>query len=224
MPCGAVSLRYDYRLNGRRETVVIGRYDASLSARKPRKPDELGLGMAISLSEARILRDQAARAIQRGESPSRAKVEKRVDAAEALTFGKWAGKYFEEARCFSRARLPMRPSPVQSLTMYRSCGYECCGVCLRSRHCAVTEKSWFSRFGARGRSCFEFVVAFVAQSQFSAQPLDPVHADLHATFSRSCCSHSGPKRSRVRLWAASSSASRRGPCCVLSDASRLRHP
>jgi hypothetical protein len=36
MPSGAVSFRYDYRVNGRRETLVIGRYDPSLSARKPR--------------------------------------------------------------------------------------------------------------------------------------------------------------------------------------------
>ncbi|KVL50671.1 integrase [Burkholderia cepacia] len=97
MPSGTVSLRYDYRVNGRRETLVIGRYDPSLSARKPRKSDELVFGMAISLAEARMLRDQAAGEIQRGQSPSRAKVERRVEAAEALTFGKWVGKYFEQA-------------------------------------------------------------------------------------------------------------------------------
>ncbi len=28
-PSGAVSFRYDYRVNGRRETLVIGRYDPS---------------------------------------------------------------------------------------------------------------------------------------------------------------------------------------------------
>lgn len=48
-PSGAVSFRYDYRANVRRETLVIGRYDSSLSARKPRRPDEFGFGMAISL-------------------------------------------------------------------------------------------------------------------------------------------------------------------------------
>ena len=47
-PSGAVSFRYDHRVKGRRETLVIGRYDPSLSARKPRKPDELGFGMAIA--------------------------------------------------------------------------------------------------------------------------------------------------------------------------------
>ena len=87
MPSGAVSFRYDYRVNSRRETLIIGRYDPSLSARKPRKPEELGFGMAISLLEARLLRNHAYGAIQRGHSPSRAKVEKRVEAAEALTFG-----------------------------------------------------------------------------------------------------------------------------------------
>lgn len=50
--------------------------------------------MAISPPEARLLRDRAYGAIQRGESPSRAKVEKRVEAIEALTFGKWAERYF----------------------------------------------------------------------------------------------------------------------------------
>lgn len=44
-----------------------------------------------------MLRDLAAEQIQRGQSPSRAKVEKRVETAEALTFGNWAEKYFEQA-------------------------------------------------------------------------------------------------------------------------------
>ncbi|MGF6482266.1 tyrosine-type recombinase/integrase [Paraburkholderia sp. JPY419] len=96
MPSGAVSFRYDYRVNGRRETLVIGRYDPSLSARKVRKPGELEFGMAVSLPEARLLRDHAYGSVQHGQSPSRAKVERRVEAAEALTFGKWAGKYFAE--------------------------------------------------------------------------------------------------------------------------------
>jgi hypothetical protein len=108
-PSGAVSFRYDYRVNSRRETLVIGRYDPSLSARKPRKPDELGFGMAISLPEARLLRDQAYGAIQRGESPSRAKVEKRVEATEALTFGKWAEKYFVQP-AFADSTRSMRES------------------------------------------------------------------------------------------------------------------
>ncbi|EEA00889.1 hypothetical protein BH160DRAFT_3830 [Burkholderia sp. H160] len=49
MPSGAASFRYDYRINGLLETLVIGRSDPSLSARKPRKPDELGFGRRNTL-------------------------------------------------------------------------------------------------------------------------------------------------------------------------------
>jgi hypothetical protein len=52
-PSGAVSFRYDYRVSSRRETLVIGRYDPSLSARKPRRPDELGFG-ANEFKKAKI--------------------------------------------------------------------------------------------------------------------------------------------------------------------------
>lgn len=40
---GAVSFRFDYRLNGRRETLVIGRYDPGLPARGARAADKLSL-------------------------------------------------------------------------------------------------------------------------------------------------------------------------------------
>ena len=94
---GIVSFRFDYRINGRRETLVIGQYAASLGARKPRGFGELDYGMSLTLAEARLLLTRAHRSVEQGESPSRAKVEKRVEAAEALTFGKWAEKYFAEA-------------------------------------------------------------------------------------------------------------------------------
>ena len=38
---GVVGFRFDYRINGRRETLVIGQYDSSLGARKPRDAEEL---------------------------------------------------------------------------------------------------------------------------------------------------------------------------------------
>ena len=94
---GVVSLRFDYRINGRRETLVIGKYDSSLGAKKPRDLVELDYGMSLTLAEARLLLTRAHRSVEQGESPSRAKVEKRVEAAEALTFGRWAEKYFAEA-------------------------------------------------------------------------------------------------------------------------------
>lgn len=52
--------------------------------------------MSLSLAEARLLLERARREVEQGISPSRAKVEKRVEEAEALTFGKWAEKYFAE--------------------------------------------------------------------------------------------------------------------------------
>lgn len=94
---GVVSFRFDYRVNGRRETLVIGKYDSTIGAKKSRELDELDYGMSLSLAEARLLLTQAHRLVEQGESPSRSKVEKRTEAADALTFGSWAEKYFAEA-------------------------------------------------------------------------------------------------------------------------------
>lgn len=94
---GVVSFRFDYRVNGRRETLVIGKYDPTVGAKKPRELDELDYGMSLSLAEARLLMTRAHRSIEQGESPSRSKVGKRTEAADALTFGSWAEKYFAEA-------------------------------------------------------------------------------------------------------------------------------
>ncbi|MGY4478617.1 tyrosine-type recombinase/integrase [Bradyrhizobium sp. USDA 3364] len=93
LPTGTRAFRFDYRINGRRETLAIGKYDP---ASKPeRNPDELEYGMSLSLREARSLLDRARREVERGISPSRAKVEKRTEAAKALTFGGWAEHYFK---------------------------------------------------------------------------------------------------------------------------------
>jgi integrase len=96
-PSGTISWRFDYRLNGRRETLTIGRYDASLGAKSTRPADALDFGMSLSLAEARLLLTRARRAVEQGESPSRAKVDQRAKSADALTFGAWATKYFAEA-------------------------------------------------------------------------------------------------------------------------------
>ncbi|APR35684.1 tyrosine-type recombinase/integrase [Paraburkholderia sp. SOS3] len=101
---GAVSFRFDYRLNGRRETLVIGRYDPGLPARGARAADELTFGMSMRLAEARLLLERARREVEQGVSPSRRKVEKRVEAADAMTFGKWAEKYFVEAKLAESTR------------------------------------------------------------------------------------------------------------------------
>lgn len=101
---GNISFRYDYRLNGRRETLVIGQYDPSLAAKHSREVSALEYGMSISLAEARQLLTQARRAIEQGDSPSRSKVEKRIEANEGMTFGRWAEKYFAEAKLAESTR------------------------------------------------------------------------------------------------------------------------
>jgi hypothetical protein len=108
-PSGLVSFRFDYRLNGRRETLVVGRYDSRQQpVRGAREPHELNFGMSLSLAEARLLLARARRDVEQGISPSRAKVEKRVEAAEALTFGKWVEKYFAEANLAESTRAMRR--------------------------------------------------------------------------------------------------------------------
>lgn len=112
---GNISFRYDYRLHGRRETLVIGQYDADLGAKHQRELDQLHFGMPLSLAEARLLLTRARRSLEQGESPSRSKVEKRIEASEALTFGKWAEKYFAEARLADSTRAMRRSVYVRNL-------------------------------------------------------------------------------------------------------------
>ena len=45
---GNISFRYDYRVNGRRETLVIGQYDPNLGAKYQRELSELDYGMTLS--------------------------------------------------------------------------------------------------------------------------------------------------------------------------------
>lgn len=94
-PSGSVSLRYDYRIGKRRETLTLGRYDATASARVPRPLEVLEFGMGLSLAEARLLLNKAKRSLEQGVSPSRAKAEKKAAETEALTFGKWVERYLE---------------------------------------------------------------------------------------------------------------------------------
>lgn len=94
-PSGTKSFRYDYRLDGKRETLTIGRYEEGTRTLSEKELDEIDFGGVISLADARALRDRARRMVKAGLSPSKIKIEKRAIAAEAPTFGAWASKYFE---------------------------------------------------------------------------------------------------------------------------------
>jgi hypothetical protein len=97
-PAGLKSFRYDYRVGGRRETFVVGRYDETLGAKSTRPLDQLAYGISMTLAEARVLLAAARLSVEMGESPSKAKIEKReadVKAeAKAVTFDTWVQKNF----------------------------------------------------------------------------------------------------------------------------------
>lgn len=96
-PAGGVSFRYDFKLNRRGETLVLGRYDANAARQVPRELDELQYGMRLSLAEARLLLTRARRAVELGQSPAREKAESKHRVRDAMTFGAWAEKFFAEA-------------------------------------------------------------------------------------------------------------------------------
>jgi integrase len=94
-PSGTKSFRYDYRLDGKRETLTIGRYLEGTRSRTEVELDTLDFGAVISLADARVLCDRARRMVKAGLSPSKVKVEKRASESAAPTFGAWAARYFE---------------------------------------------------------------------------------------------------------------------------------
>ncbi len=76
-PSGAISFRYDYRLNGRRETLTIGRY---------------GFG-GISLAAAREKLRNARRLVGEGISPALQKQREKARGPETQTFGDHANRW-----------------------------------------------------------------------------------------------------------------------------------
>ncbi|WP_129088608.1 tyrosine-type recombinase/integrase, partial [Cronobacter sakazakii] len=76
---GAVSFRYDYRINGRRETLTIGRYG----------PD------GISLAEARVELNTAKKLLSQGISPAAAKRDGKNQIRGAETFATFTVAYMK---------------------------------------------------------------------------------------------------------------------------------
>lgn len=77
MPSGAISFRLDYRLNGRRETVYLGKYARD----------------GISLARARELCIDARRAVSEGRSPAIEKQREKRRLKEAKSFGEFGEKW-----------------------------------------------------------------------------------------------------------------------------------
>ena len=87
-PAGTVTFRYDYRLNGRRETLTIGRYGLD--------------GLSLARARERCL--EARRAVADGRSPSQEKQRQKRRLAEAKTFGEFTVRWAAEARMADSTR------------------------------------------------------------------------------------------------------------------------
>ncbi|RRH96929.1 DUF4102 domain-containing protein [Mesorhizobium tamadayense] len=87
-PTGQISFRYDYRVNGRRETVTLGRY---------------GEG-GISLAEARDRCLAARKMVAAGKSPAKEKQRDKRRLAETGTFGDAGRRWFKEVKMADSTR------------------------------------------------------------------------------------------------------------------------
>lgn len=82
-PRGTITFRLDYRLNGRRETLTIGRYGAKN-------------GISLLMARERCL--EARRAIAEGQSPCQEKQREKRRLSEAKTFEEFTRRWLDEAR------------------------------------------------------------------------------------------------------------------------------
>lgn len=81
LPSGSITFRYDYRLNGRRETVSLGRYG--------------GAGLTLLAARERCL--DAKRAVQAGRSPAHEKQREKRRIKEAKSFGEFGATWFKKS-------------------------------------------------------------------------------------------------------------------------------
>lgn len=91
-PTGALTFRFDYRLNGRRETVIIGRYGKT----------------GVSLARAREKLIEAKLMIQDGISPAFEKRREKRRIKEAKCFGEFGERWLQDARMADSTRAMRR--------------------------------------------------------------------------------------------------------------------
>lgn len=87
-PGGTITFRYDYRLNGRRETLTLGRYGAD--------------GISLAKARERVL--EARRAVAGGQSPAQDKQREKRRLTEAKRFGEFTVRWAAEARMADSTR------------------------------------------------------------------------------------------------------------------------
>lgn len=87
-PAGTITFRYDYRLNGRRETLSIGRYGPT----------------GLTLAKAREQCMRARQAVSEGQSPSQEKQRTKRRISQAKTFGEFTTRWSAGARMADSTR------------------------------------------------------------------------------------------------------------------------
>lgn len=92
---GTVTFRYDYRLNGRRETLTIGRYGPS--------------GISLAMAREKLL--DAKKAVAQGKSPAHEKQREKRRLTAAKNFGDMTAQWLAGARMADSTRA-MRKSIV----------------------------------------------------------------------------------------------------------------
>lgn len=85
---GAVSFRYNYRINGRQETLVLGKYGPA----------------GLSLQEARSRLNEAKKLLSEGKSPSRLKSQLRTQSAAGVSFSTWAEQWLQKYKMAESTR------------------------------------------------------------------------------------------------------------------------
>lgn len=98
-PAGTISFRYDYRINGRRETLTIGRYGRG--------------GISLALAREKLL--DARRAVREGKSPAVEKQRQKRQRAMAKTFGEWAASWLDGAKMADTTRSVRRSIVVRDI-------------------------------------------------------------------------------------------------------------
>src|SRR3546814_16112661 len=87
-PGGTVTFRYDYRLNGRRETLTIGRYGPA--------------GISLAMAREKLLDDK--RMVAQGISPSLEKQRAKRRLTAAKSFGEMLKRWLADARMADSTR------------------------------------------------------------------------------------------------------------------------
>ncbi|MYM22599.1 tyrosine-type recombinase/integrase [Duganella sp. FT135W] len=88
LPSGGISFRFNYRVNGRQETVTLGRY---------------GIG-GMTLAEARSALAEARKTLTGGDSPARNKNERIQHKKAEETFAVWVERWLEKHRMAESTR------------------------------------------------------------------------------------------------------------------------